>query len=94
MTTWKLEIERCSEGDTVVYCTLSTGELDAKFNSGYGPRPLGRPFTAWSEKWVYFPIRFPGVEWVGRVRRDPCDGASRYQGRASSVVPQNEEASE
>ena len=60
-------------------CTLSDEELKKDFDSGYG-RTEGAPFTAWGEKWVYFPICYDGAEWVGSVPRNPCDISLEHQG--------------
>lgn len=32
----------------------------------------GGPFTAWGEKYVYFPLSYEGSESVGHAPRDPC----------------------
>ena len=60
-------------------CTLTDEELKKDFDSGHGGIE-GAPFTAWGEKWVYFPICSAGAESVGRAPRDPCDISLEHQG--------------
>lgn len=60
-------------------CTLSKDALKKRFDTGYGGTE-GEPFTAWGEKWVYFPICYDGAEWVGHAPRNPCDIAMGHQG--------------
>ena len=60
-------------------CTLSETELRVVFDSGFGGTE-GKPFTAWGEKWVYFPIVYDGAEWVGHAPRNPCDISMEHQG--------------
>lgn len=77
MTTWRKKIEEW--GDKIIACTLTDAELDAEFSSGYGATE-GKPFTAWSEKYVYFPVCYDGSEWVERAPRNPCDEATNHVG--------------
>ena len=42
----------------------------------------GKSFTAWTKKYVYFPVCYEGVEWVGRAPRSPCDIATKHQGES------------
>ena len=79
MTTWRKLIAECAEGDEIIACTLSEEELDAEFDSGYGVSE-GRPFTAWSDQWVYFPSEYDGSEDCNRVPRNPCDIATEHVG--------------
>lgn len=60
-------------------CTMSEENLKIEFDNGYGGEE-GKPFTAWGEKWVYFPICYDGAEWVGHAPRNPCDIAMEHQG--------------
>lgn len=60
-------------------CTLSEDEMKMEFDIDYG-REEGKPFTAWGEKYVYFPICYDGFEWVGFAPRNPCDIPMRHQG--------------
>lgn len=82
-TSWfKLLKDKMTEnGDdfTNRHCTLSEAELKEEFYGGYGGTN-GKPFTAWGEKWVYFPICYDGSEWVGCAPRNPCDIAMDHQG--------------
>lgn len=74
MTTWREQFEAVFKvtGDTFdsLDITLSAAELDTEFNAGYGGVE-GKPFTAWSEKYVYFPATYDGAEWVACVSRNP-----------------------
>ena len=84
ITTWRKAIESAlaEQGETfqdIIHCTLSDAELDVEFYCGYGSEE-GDPFTAWTEKNVYFPIGYDGAEWVGHAPRHPCDIAMRHQG--------------
>lgn len=79
ITTWRKEIEKCARGDALIACTLSDTELDVEFDNGFGGS-CGKPFTAWSEEWVYVPAVYDGAEWVSRVPRDPCDVATPHIG--------------
>lgn len=81
--TWKKFLQKACENtgdnfDTLV-TTLTENEMNRKFESGYGGT-RGRPFTAWGEKYVYFPICYDGAEWVGYAPRNPCDEAMDHQG--------------
>lgn len=70
MTNWKELIREASDGDEIIACTLTEEELLQPFNAGYGI-PNGKPFTAWSDTYVYFPTEYDGTEWVSRVPRNP-----------------------
>lgn len=59
--------------------TLTDDELSAEFNTGYGNQK-GEPFTAWGEKFVYFPVCYDGAEWVGSAPRNPCEVKTYHQG--------------
>ena len=78
-TTWKEEIEEMANGDKIISCTLTDEELNAEFDDGFGGHE-GLPFTAWGEKYVYFPVVYDGSEWVGRAPRNPCDEACDHVG--------------
>jgi len=77
-TTWRKKIAQTAD-DQIIYCTLTEEELDEVFDNGYGGIE-GKPFTAWSEKYVYFPIVYDGSEWVGSALRNPCNIATNHQG--------------
>lgn len=78
-TTWRKSISECADGDEIIYCTLTDAELDVEFDDGYGTS-RGKPFTAWSERYVYFPAVYDGLEWVERVPRNPCAEVPRHVG--------------
>jgi len=71
------EIE--SNKDTLIACTLSDAEMDRKFDAWNG-MTNGTPFTAWGEKYVYFPVVYDGGEWCGSAPRHPCDIATKHIG--------------
>ncbi|RLB65126.1 MAG: hypothetical protein DRH04_10820 [Deltaproteobacteria bacterium] len=79
MANWKGLISKAAGGDKIIACTLTDTEMLVNFNCGYG-RPEGRPFSAWSKKYVYFPVVYDGAEWVGRAPRNPCDEATDHVG--------------
>ena len=65
--------------DKIIACTLSDEEMAVKFYAGFGSEH-GRPFTAWSEKWVYFPHEYDGAETIRRAPRNPGDAATNHGG--------------
>ena len=71
------EVEKA--GDTIVSSTLTKSQSDEQFSSGYG-NPEGCEFTAWGEKYVYFPATYDGAEWVEKVPRNPCDEPTKHVG--------------
>ena len=79
MANWKELIDYALDGDSLISCTLTEKELIRNFNNGYGGSE-GEPFTAWSEKYVYFPVVYDGAEWVGRAPRNPSDEATKHVG--------------
>lgn len=83
MISWRELIvhEANRNGDNLdsLLCTLSDTELDVKFDDGYGASE-GKPFSAWTHSFVYFPVVYDGAEWVGSAPRNPCDVATEHQG--------------
>lgn len=81
--TWRKLITEAAEsvGDTgaLVACTLTEAELDVEFDDGFG-MPEGKPFTAWTETRVYFPVCYDGAETVSSAPRNPCDEAHNHRG--------------
>jgi len=65
--------------DEIIACTLSAEEMKNEFYAGYG-MPEGKPFNAWSEKYVYFPVCYDGAESVGRAPRNPCKESNEHVG--------------
>lgn len=59
--------------------TLSEEGLNKEFDDGYGGSQ-GDPFTAWGEKYVYFPVVYDGAEWVGSAPRNPCEEKCSHVG--------------
>lgn len=59
--------------------TLSADDLEVSFDDGFGGSN-GKSFTAWGEKYVYFPVVYDGAEWVGYAPRNPCDEATSHWG--------------
>jgi hypothetical protein len=82
-TNWYVDLKELmeSKGDDFDkrICTLTEEQLRVEFDDGYGGVE-GEPFTAWGEKYVYFPICYDGSEWVGCAPRNPCDEAMIHQG--------------
>lgn len=83
MTSWGLMLKKAFEqtGDDFnnMETTLSHNELNEQFNVGFGSSE-GKPFTAWGDKYVYFPVVYDGREWVGWAPRNPCDIVTHHQG--------------
>jgi len=83
MANWKemLIQEFKSNGDdfSKIETTLTDGELVREFDSGYGTSE-GVAFTAWGEKYVYFPVVYDGSEWVGSAPRNVCDKKTWHLG--------------
>jgi len=82
-TTWRTKLlqaftETGDDFDQMI-CTLSEKELDEEFDPSYGFIG-GKAFTAWGEKYVYFPVVYDGSEWVGYAPRNPCGEATPHQG--------------
>lgn len=78
-TNWKMLIEVEAKGDEIISCTLTDAELLEVFDDDRGG-VNGKPFTAWSDKYVYFPAVYDESEWVERVPRNPCDEATDHVG--------------
>lgn len=76
MTSWTNDLKEAfkTTGDdySKMITTLSDEELNVRFDDGFGGTE-GPPFTAWGEKYVYFPVCYDGSEWVGWAPRNPCD---------------------
>ena len=79
IVTWRQLLEKCAGDDAIVANTLTDEELDEPFDKGWGGAN-GKPFTAWSEDYVYFPATYDGSEWVARVPRNPCDTPTEHVG--------------
>lgn len=52
-------------------CTSSTAELHAKFYRSFGGIPDAESWTAWGEEWVYFPLEYDSMHFVGHAPRHP-----------------------
>jgi len=61
------------------HSTLSPEDLDEKFDPGYGGIE-GLPFTLWTERRVYFPVVYDGLEWVASVSRNPDGKPTEHVG--------------
>ena len=79
MATWRELIKSAAGDDKIIAYTLSDKELDVEFDDGFGGSE-GKPFTAWSYDYVYFPVVYDGAEWVGRAPRNPCPEATEHMG--------------
>jgi hypothetical protein len=73
MVTWRTLIAEKTQ-EPILKCTLSDQELDKPFDDGYGPIER-KPFTAWTDNWVFFPIVYDGSIWVGKAPRNPTSEA-------------------
>ena len=85
MKSWRHLIERemKERGETfadLVSITLSEEELDRKFDADEYGGLEGTPFTAWTERTVYFPLSYDGSEFVGSVSRHPDGKPTEHQG--------------
>ena len=85
MANWKTLIDEAMESvgetlDDLVSNTLTESEMEEEFSNGFG-RVYSKPFTAWSEKTVYFPICYDGMTWAGSVSRHPDGLSTEHQGR-------------
>jgi hypothetical protein len=82
-TTWNKELKQAFEnsGDdfSKMIINITDEELNLEFDCDYGGTE-GVAFTAWGEKYVYFPIQYDGSEWVGSAPRNPCDEKTGHQG--------------
>ena len=82
-TNWYTLLRECfaQTGDdfSEMVCTLSQDGLHAMFDDDLGVIE-GKPFTAWGERYVYFPVTSDGAEWVGYAPRNPCDIVTPHQG--------------
>jgi len=84
MATWKSLIVDTMEQhgdsfDNIVDFTPADLDWDREFDDGFGGEN-GKPFTAWTENRVYFPVCYDGAEWVGSAPRNPCDEETEHQG--------------
>ena len=83
MESWKemliAAFEETGDNFNNLKTTLSKEELEVKFDSGYGASE-GKPFTAWGDKYVYFPVVYDGSEWVGFAPRNICDIKTKHWG--------------
>lgn len=83
MANWKefLEEEFLERGDDFnkMITTLTDEELTKDFDCGYGGSE-GVPFTAWGENYVYFPVVYDGLEWVGSAPRNPNNEITSHIG--------------
>ena len=79
MTTWRKEFEGIGVDASTLTITPSDLDLDKEFDCGYGGVE-GKPFTAWSDDTVYFPLCYDGAEWIGSAPRNPCEKALGHQG--------------
>ena len=75
MANWKEKLNKEAGEDKIIACTLTEEELLVEFDDGLGGSE-GKEFTAWGEKYVYFPLVYDGMGWVGKTPRNPCDEAT------------------
>lgn len=84
MATWRNLLTESFQKNGEVFadcegCTLTEAELDAEFDDGWGSSE-GKRFTAWGQKYVYFPVVYDGSESIGYAPRNPCDEAMLHWG--------------
>lgn len=83
MSSWREDLIEAfaATGDNfgTMVSTLNDEELDVQFYHGYGAAN-GKPFTAWGEKYVYFPACYDGLEWVAWAPRNPCAEKTEHIG--------------
>lgn len=83
MANWHEMLKEAMESDGQKFedreCAMDEAGLKVEFDDGYGGEE-GKPFTAWGENWVYFPICYDGSEWVGHAPRNPCEKVMSHQG--------------
>ena len=84
MANWKTMIEeemrnRGEAWSDIVSSTLTDAEASKSFDDGFGGVG-GQHFTVWTEKTVYFPVTYDGIEWVGSVSRHPDGRATPHHG--------------
>lgn len=84
-SSWKELLDFESDGDEIIYCTLSEDELLEEFDRGFGYLE-GKPFTAWSNKYVYFPVCYDGSEYVAKVPRNPCSEVTEHVGDYGGLI--------
>lgn len=81
--TWKnmlrIAFKENNEDFSKMETTLTEEELNTEFDSGFGGTE-GEPFTAWGEKYVYFPVQYDGSERVGFAPRNPCNEKTEHIG--------------
>lgn len=81
--TWRTDLlaafTRTGDSPATMITTLSDAELDRRISKKYGGS-RGLPFTAWGDRYVYFPVVYDGREWVGWAPRNPCDEATGHMG--------------
>lgn len=83
MINWYTELKEAfasnNEDFSKMVTTLTEEELQRDFDAGYGGSE-GTPFTAWGEKYVYFPWVYDGAEGVACAPRNPCDEVTYHVG--------------
>ncbi|MFC3151807.1 hypothetical protein ACFOEK_12275 [Litoribrevibacter euphylliae] len=81
MANWRQMInqEAAKHGDSLdgFVCTLPNEELWVNFDDSYGG-DNGKPFVAWSNGRVYFPVNYDGLDTVESVPRHPCETVPRH----------------
>lgn len=60
-------------------CGIDDPPFAREFDDGFGGAE-GYPFTAWGERYVYFPVCYDGAESIGFAPRNPEMLASEHQG--------------
>jgi len=81
-STWRIKLDAaCARaGDPWHTCTLHEELLDREFDNNLWCEPDWTGFTAWGERYVFFPCLYDCNVWVGYVPRNPCDEETNMQG--------------
>ena len=67
-----------TQGGVVESADLSLIALHKRFDNDFGGDD-SRPFTAWGERFIYFPTGYDGATWIGSVPRWPGPFPSKRQ---------------
>ena len=80
-STWREMINEAAaeRGERIIQDTLTDGEAVIEIDKGHIVT-RGEGFTAWSENYVFFPICYDGVQWVGSAPRNPCNEVTTPMG--------------
>ncbi len=82
-TTWRAELDSAMkvEGDPGPVVAVAPREdiLDVAFDAGFG-LPDGPAVLIWTERRVYFPLKYDGAEWLESAPRHPQPEGQKHVG--------------